>query len=73
MMLLLLDSLRRGTWFRIIVLDPLTSSGSADALFFNKACVNSWFPKLEVYPLPDNTASVCGPCDHDVPLPPSTD
>lgn len=56
-----------------IVLEVPTSKTTPEALFFNRPDPESWFPKLEVYPRPDNTTFVCGPTDWRVPLPPSTD
>jgi len=56
-----------------IVLSVPSRNMTPHILFFNKPDPNSWFPKLEVYPRPDDTTYVCGPTDHRVPLPPSTD
>lgn len=56
-----------------IVLSVPTSKTSPDILFFDRPDPNSWFPKLEVYPRPDDSTYVCGPTDWRVPLPPSTD
>jgi glycine/D-amino acid oxidase-like deaminating enzyme len=56
-----------------IVLSVPTKNMSPNILFFNNPNPNSWFPKLEVYPRPDDTTYVCGPTDHRVPLPSSTD
>jgi glycine/D-amino acid oxidase-like deaminating enzyme len=55
-----------------IVLDVPTSTVPPEILFFNRPHPHSWFPKLEVYPRPDETAYFCGSTDFDVPLPDST-
>jgi glycine/D-amino acid oxidase-like deaminating enzyme len=48
---------------------------SAYVLFFSQgSCdISDNFMKLEIYPRPDDTVYACGPTDHDVPLPPTSD
>lgn len=56
-----------------IILSMPSNKTDPSILFFNRPDPNSWFPKLEVYPRPDDTTYLCGPTDHRVPLPASTD
>jgi glycine/D-amino acid oxidase-like deaminating enzyme len=56
-----------------IVLSVPSKNMTPHILFFSRPDPNSWFPKLEVYPRPDDTTYICGPTDHRVPLPSSTD
>jgi len=55
-----------------IVLDVPSEDTGPEVLFFNRPASDFWFPKLEVYPRPDNTTYLCGPTDYRVPLPPTT-
>lgn len=50
-----------------------SSEISADLVFFNHAVPDSWFPRVKLYPRPDDTIHVSAGTDHKVPLPPSTD
>jgi glycine/D-amino acid oxidase-like deaminating enzyme len=40
---------------------------------FNNVVPNSWFPRVKLYPRPDNTIHISAGTDHLAPLPPSTD
>lgn len=50
-----------------------TSEISADLVFFNNVVPDSWFPRVKLYPRPDDTIHISAGTDHKVPLPPSTD
>ncbi len=56
-----------------IVLSLPSRNMTPHILFSNRPDPESWFPKLEFYPWLDDTTHICGPTDHRVPLPPSTD
>lgn len=45
----------------------------ADLVSFNNVVPNSWFPRVKLYPRPDNTIHISAGTDHLAPLPPSTD
>ncbi|TRX88402.1 hypothetical protein FHL15_010715 [Xylaria flabelliformis] len=63
----------KGARSHSVVLRVPSNEVPAHILFFNNPDPRSWFPKLEVYPRPDDTTYVCGPTDWRVPLPDSTE
>ena len=50
-----------------------TNELSADLVFFNNVAPDTWFPRVKLYPRPDDTIHISAGTDHKVPLPPSTD